>query len=159
MALGLPTGWVKKDFEAVSGLDRSTIVRSTIVTVDVVLPSSTQASWRTLRPREVIALPRVPQGEGTMSAPRLIPLTCQTPLLFLYQEESGKPFPFPPLPYAMRKRAPASPLVSEWLGSSLANNPQMPRLRPSRLQITTSRMAEHSTHPKIHLPQREDGAH
>jgi hypothetical protein len=30
----------------------------------------------------------------------------------------------------------------------------MPRLRPSRLQTTTSRMAEHSTQPTIHLTQR-----
>lgn len=64
-----------------------------------------------------------------------------------------RPFPCPSPSYIRRKRAPASPLASEWLGSSLADSPQMPRLRPNRLQTTTSRTAEHNTQPKIHLPQ------
>lgn len=151
LPLGLPTGWVKKEFEAVSGLGGSTIV-----TIGVALPSSAQPAWRTLRPRKVIALLRVTQGVGNQVSIRAHSPTLpgSTPVVLpggIWQPNSGAPFPSPTFSYAMRRRAPASPLVSEWLGSSLANNPQMPRLRPSRLQITTSRMAEHSTHPKIHL--------
>lgn len=57
-------------------------------------------------------------------------------------------------PYTMRMRAPALPLASKCLGCSRADSPQMPRLRPTRLQTTTSRTAEHSTQPTIHLPEK-----
>lgn len=56
-------------------------------------------------------------------------------------------------PYIMRMRAPVLPLASKWLRSCQADSPQMPRLRPTRLQTTTSRTTEHSTQPTIHLPR------
>lgn len=169
----LPGHWVKQDSEAVSGLreKRCPLIIKVATGVGRGSASYLHSCSRPtllykLRPRWVIICPG-PPSKSAQSQTTAQSLDPQDSLLQLHQKLSmgmrgmcqpgGRGRDPPPLPspsYTMRKRAPALPLASEWLGSSLLQSPQMPRLRPSRLQTTTSRTTEHSRQPTIHLPQR-----
>lgn len=100
LPLGLPTGWVKKEFAAVSGLGGSTII-----TTGVVLPSSAQPSWRTLRPREVIALPlqiHSRSGDQVSIRAHSPDLPGSTPVAVpggIWQPNGGGGTLFPPQPF------------------------------------------------------------